>query len=131
MFLIGRGTPDSYKCRCITAPRSLRESVSCWPDDNERKDIAKRMFTQYDWVNCVGVVDGTLFPLTYEPRSEDAPDYHGRKFQYSLSTIIVNDNQKRIRHYLAGFPGSAHDNRIIRILYYIKIRICISVRPNL
>jgi DDE superfamily endonuclease len=46
-------------------------------------------------------------------------DYHRQKFQYSLSTIIVNDNKKRIRHYLAGFPGSAHDNRIYQntVLY--------------
>jgi DDE superfamily endonuclease len=112
MFQVGRGTPDCYKRQCIKAIRCLRDSVISWPDAKERKDIAKRMLHQYDWINCVRVVDGTLFPLTYEPRSEDAPDYNGRKFQYSLSTIIVNDDNKRIRHYLAGFPGTAHDNRI-------------------
>ena len=26
----------------------------------------------------------------------------------------MNDNKKRIRYYLAGFPGSAHDNRILQ-----------------
>jgi hypothetical protein len=87
MFQIGRGTPDSYKRRCITALRSLRESVICWPDDNERKDIAKRMFTQYDWVSCVGVLDGTLFPLTY-PRSEDGLS------QTKVSILIEHDNCK-------------------------------------
>lgn len=42
----------------------------------------------------------------------DAPDYSGQKYGYSLSTLIICDHKQRIRHYLAGFPGSVHDNRI-------------------
>jgi DDE superfamily endonuclease len=112
MFQIGRGTPEEYKRRCIKAIRSLRDSVIHWPDQNKRPIIARCILHQYNWPNCIGVVDGTLFPLGNDPRSEDAPDYHGRKFLYSMSTIIVNDDTKRMRHYLAGFPGSTHDNRI-------------------
>ena len=40
-------------------------------------EIAKRILHDYDFVNNIGVADGTLLPLTYEPQSEDAPDYHG------------------------------------------------------
>jgi hypothetical protein len=112
MFGSGRGTYDIYKSRCIKAIRSLREQVIFWPDQEERMEIAKRIFLAYDFVNCIGVADGTLSPLTYEPQSEDAPDYHGRKFAYSLSIMIVNDDKKKIRHYFAGFPGSTHDNRV-------------------
>ena len=28
--------------------------------------------------------------------------------------MIVNDDNKKIRYYLAGYPGSAHDNRVYR-----------------
>ena len=42
----------------------------------------------------------------------DAPDFHGRKFPYSLSVMIVDDDKRFIRYYLLGFPGCAHDNRV-------------------
>jgi DDE superfamily endonuclease len=28
--------------------------------------------------------------------------------------MVICDNKRRIRHYLAGFPGSAHDNRVFK-----------------
>ena len=62
------------------------------------------------WPNCIAVADGTLFPLTFAPQSNDAPDYSGCKVAYSLSVMIVNEDQKWIRYYLSGFPGSVHDN---------------------
>ena len=62
----------------------------------------------------MGIADGTLFPLAFEPQTEDAPDYSGRKYGYSLSTMVICDHTRRIRHYLAGFPGSAHDNRVYK-----------------
>jgi DDE superfamily endonuclease len=61
-----------------------------------------------------GISDGTLFPLAFEPQREDAPDYSGRKYGYSLTTMIICDHKKRIIQYLAGFPGSAHDNRVFK-----------------
>jgi hypothetical protein len=44
---------------------------------------------------CVGVADGTLFPLAFSPCTADAPDYSGRKFipgliPVSLTSIIVS-----------------------------------------
>eukprot|EP00956_Cyclotella_meneghiniana_P011420 scaffold16021_cov55-Cyclotella_meneghiniana.AAC.1 len=57
-------------------------------------------------------MDGTLLPLAIQPSSSDYEDYVGRKFQYSLTVNVINDDKRRIRAYLAGFPGSAHDNRV-------------------
>eukprot|EP00978_Attheya_sp_CCMP212_P013581 scaffold34094_cov42-Attheya_sp.AAC.3 len=114
VFWIGRGTAQLYRNRCVIALRSLRDQTIYWPDDNEKKVIARRIYNKYGWPNCIAIADGTLFPLTFEPKSVDAPDYSGRKFAYSLTVMIVNDDQKRIRYYLAGFPGSAHDNRVYK-----------------
>jgi hypothetical protein len=111
-FGIGRGTSELFKQRVVKAIRSLRDEVVFWPSDAECKAISNRIKAKFDWFNCIAVADGTLFPLTYEPQSEDAPDYHGRKFAYSISTMIVNDDQKKIRYYLSGFPGCCHDNRV-------------------
>jgi DDE superfamily endonuclease len=52
--------------------------------------------------------------LAFEPETEDAPDYSGRKFGYSITALIYCDHKRRIRHYLAGYPGSAHDNRVFK-----------------
>jgi DDE superfamily endonuclease len=113
LFHIGRGTADYFKQRCVKAICSLRDKAIQWPNTNaDPKQIAKRILHKHNWISCIGVVDGMLFPLTYKPQSDDAPDYIGRKFLYSLSTIIVNNDQKRIHYYLAGYPGSSHDNQI-------------------
>ena len=32
--------------------------------------------------------------------------------QYRLKIQIVCDNEKRIRHFVAGYPGSIHDSRV-------------------
>ena len=116
VFGIGRGTVEVYKRRCTAAISSLRNEAIQWPNVAERKEIALHMMLEHDFINCIGIADGTLFPLTYEPRSKDAPDYHGRKFRYSLSVMIINDDKKRIRAYLSGFPGCAHDNRVYKAM---------------
>lgn len=113
-FAVGYGTADLYRKRVCTAIRSLRDQFYFWPDAEERRQIGKECAVIGDFPHCVGIADGTLFPLAFEPETEDAPDYNGRKFQYSLSTMIICDHKRRIRHYLAGFPGSAHDNRIFK-----------------
>ena len=112
LFGIGRGTTELYKRRAIKAIRSLANDAIHWPNDAERKEIALRMYAKFDIVNCVGVADGTLFPLTFAPQSMDAPDYHGRKFQWSMTCMIVNDDNRKVRDYLAGWPGSVHDSRV-------------------
>ena len=66
----------------------------------------------YNFPHCVAIADGTLFPFAFEPTMSVAPDYSRRKNGYSLSALIVCDHKRRIRHFLAGYLGSAHDNRI-------------------
>ena len=62
--------------------------------------------------NFIGLIDGTLNPFTYEPQTEDAVDYSRHKYSYSLSTLVVCNNMHHIMYYVAGWPGSAHDNRV-------------------
>eukprot|EP00980_Cylindrotheca_fusiformis_P027095 scaffold18779_cov93-Cylindrotheca_fusiformis.AAC.1 len=113
-FKIGYGTANVYRQRVTIALRSLSGTYVSWPNEDERQSIARSIFQNYDFPHCVGIADGTLFPLAFEPETEDAPDYSGRKYGYSLSTMIICDHKRRIRHYLAGYPGSAHDNRVFK-----------------
>jgi len=112
-FKIGRGTITVYKNRAAKAiRRCLRDEAIKWPDQQARKQISRFMLKTYDFPNCVGLIDGTLFPLALKPTTEDASDYHGRKFGYSLNCMIICDHKRRVIAYLAGWPGSAHDSRV-------------------
>ena len=113
-FGFGRGTSALYRKRCITAIRSLKTQVIHWPCEQEREEIAKRNTINFSMPHCIAVADGTLLPLQSAPQSTDAPDYSGRKVPYSLTVMVVNDDQKRIRYIHAGFPGSVHDSRVYR-----------------
>jgi DDE superfamily endonuclease len=112
VFKIGNGTCCLYRERAMVAIRSLRDQVIKWPDEEERQQISDRIRQKHVFPNCVGFIDGTLLPLAFAPQTVDAPDYHGRKHQYSLSVLIINDDQRLVRYFLAGWPGSCHDNRI-------------------
>jgi hypothetical protein len=110
----GRGTFELYKDRVITAIRSLRGQFIRWPDAGERTVIAQRIKKDYKFQNCLGFVDGTLFPFSNQPATNDASDYHGRKSGYGLTSLIMCDDQRIIRYYVSGWPASAHDNRVFR-----------------
>ena len=114
LYKKGRGTFEIYKDRVITAIRSLRGQFIRWPDAGERTAIAQRIKKNYKFKNCLGFVDGTIFPFANQPSTHDSSDYHGRKSGYGLSSLIMCDDQRLIRYYVSGWPASAHDNRIFR-----------------
>ena len=109
---IGYGTHYLYCDRVVEAICSLRDKVVFWPDKDERATISQRMGEKYDFPYCVGVGDGTLLPLARRPQTDSAPCYSGRKLGHSITMFIINDDKLHIRSYLAGWPGSVHDNRV-------------------
>ena len=109
---ISAGACNKYTTRVVKALVSLQDEYIQWPDEKERNKIATRIEKAWMFKNCVGLMDGTLFELALAPRSSDGSDYHGRKFQYSLSIMVINDDQREITAYLSGFPGCTRDNRV-------------------
>jgi hypothetical protein len=63
---------------------------------------------------CVGVADGTLFPLMEKLIRKDFTDFHGRQHKYSMSTLIVCDDKRNILAHYSSWPGSLHNNRIFQ-----------------
>jgi len=119
-FGIGKGSSDVFRRRVTTAILSLRDVYYTWPDAEERHQLAKLGEIESDFPSCVGIADGTLFPLAFEPEATDAPDYSGRKYGFSITTMIICDYNKKIRYYLAGYPGSCHDNRVYNNTGFVK-----------
>jgi hypothetical protein len=115
VFRTGKGTLRIYKERCVEAILDcLYEGFVKWPDPDERRIISERIRADFGLPNCVGIADGTLLPLAFRPATDDYADYKGRKMLYTLTMLVVNDDERRIRYFNAGWPGSTHDDRVFR-----------------
>jgi hypothetical protein len=69
IYRIGRGTGTLYQNRAMLAIRNLRDRAITWPDEDERREISQRIQNRHCFPNCVGFIDGTLFPLACSPSS--------------------------------------------------------------
>jgi len=79
-FGIGVGTVRDYRKRAAKALLSLEEQVVAWPNAEERVEIANRIKSNYGFPNCVGVIDGTLLPLAFEPSERRVPSMTPTQF---------------------------------------------------
>lgn len=121
-FGIGSETADVYRKRVLAAMRNLSQQYIYWPNEEERRKIGLEIHKQYGFPHCVAITDGTIFPLAFEPETEDAPDYSRRKYGYSLTVLIFSDHTRKIEHYVARYPaGSAHDNRVFKASQIAKV----------
>ena len=75
--------------------------------------IANRIKDAYYFPNCIGLIDGTLLPLSQRPLVHGG-NYLSRKRFYAVVMLVVCDDQARILYYHVGWPGSVHDNRVWR-----------------
>eukprot|EP00804_Cyclotella_cryptica_P018902 CCRYP_006432-RA/>CCRYP_006432-RA protein AED:0.22 eAED:0.22 QI:0/-1/0/1/-1/1/1/0/257 len=107
-FKVSYGATEKCRDRVVQSLIDIRNEYIKWPTENERKQIAQRVEQEFLLPNCIGLMDGTLLPLGIAPSCSDAADYSGRKFPYSLTVCVINDDKRKIRAYLSGFPGSTH-----------------------
>lgn len=105
---IGNGTVTLYSSRVIKALNSLTDQFIKWPGAIERRKIATRIHEKHGIPGCVGVVDGTHILLSQRP-GLDGETYFTRKHRYAINVQIVCDDQKRIRMFQTGWPGSVFD----------------------
>ncbi|OWZ12341.1 hypothetical protein PHMEG_00014514 [Phytophthora megakarya] len=105
------GSAYNYLCRAVAAVLKLEDTAITWPDEAERRCIAQRIQAKHGFVNCVGIVDGTLLPLAPKPR-HNGEDYYSRKASYAVNALVTCDDGARVRSIVVGWPGSIHDNRV-------------------
>eukprot|EP00644_Phytophthora_capsici_P008456 jgi/Phyca11/111594/e_gw1.20.167.1 len=94
-FGVGKGSIKNYVKRASRALLKLQDNTITWPDSDERELIAARIQNKYQFVNCVGLVDGTLVPLEFKPRV-NGEDYFSRNGGYSLNALVICDDVARI-----------------------------------
>jgi hypothetical protein len=112
-FGIASGAVDNCREAALTAVLSLEPQTYFWPDEDERKQIAKRIKDKYLFPHCVGFIDGTLLPLSSRPLIH-GENYLSRKKFYAVVMLVVCDDIGQILYYHVGWPGSVHDNRVWR-----------------
>jgi hypothetical protein len=78
----------NYCTRVRRAIRKLIPRFVVWPDRARRLELSQA-FDTYGFPGCLGIVDGSLIPLTDKPLV-DGPVYFCRKGFYAVSTLIRN-----------------------------------------
>jgi hypothetical protein len=109
-FGIGKGSVNNYVSRCISALHKIHNDVIYWPDEEEHQQM-KNHLAPSGFRHCTGIIDGTLVVLDFKPEHYHEC-YYSCKSVYVLNVMVVCDDKKRITFYLAGWPGSTHDNRV-------------------
>ena len=95
--------------RASSAILKLQKKVISWPEDEEWKRISARIINAHGFVNCVGLIDGTLFPLAFAPML-NGDVYFTRKDKYAVMGLIICDDTAKTTWVEMGWPGSVHDN---------------------
>jgi len=95
MLGISKGAVNDYVRRACNAMLKHRDQVIKWPNIKERRDISGRIRKARGFVNCVGLIDGTLFPLAFAPMV-NCEDYYTRKGDYAIKGLIICDDAARI-----------------------------------
>ena len=78
MMGISKGSVNDYVMQTCDAILKHREQVIKWPSIEERRNISGRIRKVHGFVNCIGLIDGTLFPLAFAP-TLNGEDYYTRK----------------------------------------------------
>lgn len=119
-FGIGEGTVVLYTQRVAGALMELWSEYVRWPTAEEQAAMKARLRAKdfAVWEDCVGFIDGTMFPFATRPAfgKEDARNYYNmRKHAYGQHATVVCDDKNRIIHFTSLFPGSVSDQRAFRV----------------
>jgi hypothetical protein len=87
---ISSGSVWNFTRRVITAIRSLTADYVYWPDDEQRRKIAKRFFQKHGLKSCVGIVDGTPVIFLQRPGIDGETFYDRYLYYYMMLGIYVH-----------------------------------------
>ncbi|XP_033102404.1 protein ANTAGONIST OF LIKE HETEROCHROMATIN PROTEIN 1-like [Anneissia japonica] len=90
----------------------FRDQFIVWPTGNKLDETVNGFLRLYGFPQCAGAIDGShiqiLAPHQYHT------DYSNRKGWHSIVLQAVADHNLRFTDVFVGWPGRAHDARILR-----------------
>jgi len=78
MMDISKGAVNDYMRQACNAILKHCEQVIKCPSIEEQQNISGSIRKAHGFVNCIGLIDGTLFPLAFVPMV-NGEDYYTRK----------------------------------------------------
>jgi len=91
MLGISKGAVNNYVRQACNAILKHLEQVIKWPSIEEQWNISGRIRKARGFVNCIGLIDGTLFPLAFAPMV-NREDYYTRKGNYAIRGLVICDD---------------------------------------
>jgi len=85
---ISKGAVNECVMQASSAFPKLQKKVIRWPYDEDWKRISGRINNVHGILNCVGLIDGTLFPLAFALMLS-GEDYFTRKGNYAVKGLRV------------------------------------------
>ena len=98
----------------IKALNSIKDDVIRWPSEHEMILEEKHFLDRSKIPGTIGCIDGTHIKIQSPPK-KDQHDYVDRHQQHSYNLTAVCDHNYRFTFVSAGFPGSLHDQRALRL----------------
>jgi len=111
MMGISKGWVNDYVMRACDAILKHREQVIKWPSIEELQNISGRVRKVHGFVNCIGLINGTLFPLDFASMV-NGEDYYTRKGDYAIKGMFICDDAVRIMWIEVGWLGIVHNNPV-------------------
>ena len=91
-----------------------------WPNSTEAANIEKEFSNFAGFPGVIGSVDGCHIDI--KAPSMVQADYLDRTHKHSVNLMAICDHSKKFLYIHAGFPGSAHDNRVLKSTgFYTKL----------
>jgi len=91
MLGISKGAVNDYVRQACNAILKHHEQAIKWPSIEEKRNISGTIRKAHGFVNCIGLIDGTLFPLAFAPMV-NGEDYYTRKGDYAIKGLVICDD---------------------------------------
>ncbi|CAN1120463.1 hypothetical protein LINPERHAP2_LOCUS210, partial [Linum perenne] len=99
--------------RCSSSVGFLSPSFSfCRPTPETDIQNCKQDKSFHTYLGCLGALDGMM--VAVRPTLATQAKYRNRKGQTAINVLGVVNQQMQFVYCLYGWPGSAHDSRILR-----------------
>ncbi|KAK8762319.1 hypothetical protein V5799_026415 [Amblyomma americanum] len=121
-FDVSESTVHAAISRILDFLFSISKREICWPDPDERQR-SKAAFCQIGrrgqvLPDVIGVIDGCHVRIARPSESEES--YYNRKKFHSIILQGVCNADMVFIDVFVGFPGSAHDSRVLRESFLFK-----------
>lgn len=93
---VSNGSLVNFSKRCFVA---LKDQIK-WPTGRDRTPVLDA-FARLGFRGCIGLIDGSLMPLTQRPHLH-GECYYDRKSRYSINAQVVCKHQRKITYLYTG-----------------------------